>query len=241
MRQSLWASMAVGATLILGGCEALPAGEIGNILNDITSQAPLTTAEIDAGLKQALEIGTQNVTGRLGEPGGFFNDETIRIPLPGRLADFQKNLASAGLSGPLDDLQTRMNEAASAAMPQARDLVIGAVTSITLEDAFGILNGGDSAATDFLRSRTETELRNAFSPFVNDAMAESGVFQALSSVGNRYGLGAVTADVQNDLTNHAVEFGLNGLFYYVAEEEKRIREEPVARTTELLRRVFGNR
>lgn len=231
----------MGAALALGGCEALPAGDIGSILGDISANAPLTTAEIDAGLRQALEIGAGNVTGRLGREGGFFNDQTVRIPLPGRLGELQTELAKVNLSGPLDDLQTRMNAAASASMPKARELVVGAITSMTVEDAVGILRGGDTAATDYLRLRTQDELTAAFSPVFNDALAASGVFQTLDNVGSRYGLGAVTSDVRTDFTAHAVEFGLNGLFFYVAQEEQRIREEPVARTTELLRRVFGSR
>ena len=115
----------MGAALALGGCEALPAGDIGSILGDISANAPLTTAEIDAGLRQALEIGAGNVTGRLGQEGGFFNDQAVRIPLPGRLGELQTELAKVNLSGPLDDLQTRMNAAASASMPKARELVVG--------------------------------------------------------------------------------------------------------------------
>ncbi|MEO1029110.1 MAG: DUF4197 domain-containing protein [Pseudomonadota bacterium] len=239
MRQSAFAGMAFGVLTIVTGCESLPA-DLGGVLGTIGSEAPLTSAEIDAGLRQALELGTNSVTSRLGQDGGFFNDTNIRIPLPGRLATLQAELGKVGLSGPLDDVQTRMNASASAAMPEARRLVVNAIQSMTLEDALGILRGGDTAATDFLRGRTEDSLRSAFSPFVNQALAESGTFQALDSIGDRYALGAVTSDVRSDLTSHAVNLGLDGLFFYVAAEEKKIREEPVARTTELLRRVFGS-
>lgn len=240
MRRSALAGLALGVMTVLGGCETISSGDLSGILNGAGVNAPLTSAEVGAGLKQALELGTQNVTDRLGAENGFFGDDAVRIPLPGRLGELQGELSKVGLSGPLDDLQLRMNSAASAAMPEARRLVVSAVQSMTWEDAMGILRGGNTAATDFLRSRTETSLQSAFSPFVNQALSEAGVFQALDSVGGRYGLGAVTTDVRSDLTDHAVNFGLNGLFLYVAAEEEKIREEPVARTTELLRRVFGS-
>ena len=134
-----------------------------------------------------------------------------------------------------------MNRAAEAAVPEARTLILGAVKSITINDALQILNGGDTAATDYLRSRTETQLRQAFTPYVKQTLAQSGAFTQLEQVAGQYGFGGVTGSLQNDLTQHAVGLGLDGIFLYVAEEEKKIRENPVARTSEILRRVFGNR
>ncbi|MEO1474824.1 MAG: DUF4197 domain-containing protein [Pseudomonadota bacterium] len=233
-------------TLGLAACESGPTGGLGGVLEGITSgiggatQGGLSTAEIDAGLREALTIGTERVSAQLGATDGFFGDNRIRIPLPGRLGELQDQLTKVGLSGPLDDLQLRMNRAAEASMPEARKLVVSAVRSITLEDALGILNGGDTAATDFLRGRTEASLTDAFRPYIDTALGDSGAFQTLDSVTSRYGLSAVSTDLRGDMTDHAVALGLNGLFYYVSEEERRIRENPVARTTELLRRVFGS-
>jgi len=233
-------------TLGLAACESGSTGGLGGVLEGITSgiggatQGGLSTAEIDAGLREALTIGTERVSAQLGATDGFFGDNRIRIPLPGRLGELQDQLTKVGLSGPLDDLQLRMNRAAEASMPEARKLVVSAVRSITLEDALGILNGGDTAATDFLRGRTEASLTDAFRPYIDTALGDSGAFQTLDSVTSRYGLSAVSTDLRGDMTDHAVALGLNGLFYYVSEEERRIRENPVARTTELLRRVFGS-
>ena len=112
--------------------------------------------------------------------------------------------------------------------------------SITIEDALGIFQGGDTAATDFLRGRTEVSLRQTFTPFVEDALESSGAYRALDSVTSSQPILAVAAtDYKSDLTTYAVQFGLDGMFDYLALEEKKIRENPVARTTELLRRVFG--
>lgn len=232
------------AALALSGCESVNTGGFGEVLGTIASSpgretGGLTGAEIDAGLREALTIGTNAVTQQLGASDGFFGDRRVRIPLPGRLKTVQDNLEKVGLSGPLDDLQLRMNRAAEAAMPDARRLVVATIRSITLEDAVGILRGGDTAATDFLKARTEASLRDAFTPYIDQSLAQSGAFQSLDTVAGRYGLSSISADLRKDMTDHAVNFGLDGLFLYVAEQEKEIRENPVARTTDLLRKVFG--
>lgn len=221
------------------GCES--AGAYRPILGEILTQpgSALTTAEIDAGLREALNVATTNVAARLGRENGFFGDPRIRIPLPKTYRDLQKNLAAIGASGPLDDVELRLNRAAEAAVPEARALVLGAVRNMTIEDALAVLRGGDTAATDFLRARTETQLEAAFAPHVRTALTQSGAFTALESFAGSAGLGGATSSLQADLTSHAVGLGLDGIFLYVAEEEKKIRENPLARTSDLLRKVFG--
>lgn len=229
------------AAASLSACEGLPVEGLNSVLNSIgtASQGAPSSFEIEAGLRQALEIGATNVSSQLGAADGFFGNDRIRIPLPGRLGQIQNNLQPLGLSGPLDDLQLRMNRAAEASMPEARRLIVSAVQSITLEDAVGILRGGDTAATDFLRGRTEGGLRNAFSPIIDQALQSSGAFQTLNNVAAGNGLGGLANDLRGDMRDHAVNLGLDGMFLYVAEEERKIRENPVARTTDLLRKVFG--
>lgn len=237
---------ALALALLPTGCATTgAAGDYGAILGDImrtpAGQGALTQAEIDAGLREALTVGTNLVASQLGRTNGYFGDPRVRIPLPKTYRDIQTNLARVGASGPLDDLELRMNRAAESAVPEAKTLILGAVKSITINDALQILNGGDTAATDYLRSRTETQLRQAFTPYVQQTLAQSGAFTSLEQVAGQYGFGGVTGSLQNDLTQHAVGLGLDGIFLYVAEEEKKIRENPLARTTEILRRVFGNR
>ncbi|MEL7031164.1 MAG: DUF4197 domain-containing protein [Pseudomonadota bacterium] len=239
---------AVALCALPAGCESGSSGEFGQVLGEVlggiesgqTAGGELTVAEIDAGLRQALEIGTERVASQIGVVDGYWNDPQIQIPLPGRLGQVQTELAKLGLSGPLDDVQLRMNRAAENAVPAGKKIVIDAVQSITIEDALGILQGGDSAATDFLRGRTEESLRQTFTPFVENALESSGAYQALDSVTSSQPLLAIAAtDYKSDLTSYAVQFGLDGLFNYLAVEEQKIRDNPVARTTELLRRVFG--
>lgn len=229
------------ATVGFTACDTLPVEGLGNVLSQIGAQAPggLSSLEIDAGLRQALEIGATNVSSQLGEQNGFFGDDRIRIPLPGRLNTIQSNLDKIGLSGPLDDLQLRMNRAAEAAMPDARKLMVAAVKSITLDDAVGILEGGDNSATNFLRGRTEASLQDALRPYIDDMLMQSGAFQSLERVASQNGLSEISGDLKSSMTDHAVELGLDGMFLYVAEEERKIRENPAARTTELLKKVFG--
>ena len=234
------------AAMGLTGCATTgSSGDFGRVLGEVigqpATQGALSQAEIDAGLREALTVGTNLVAAQLGQTNGYFGDSQIRIPLPKTYRDIQSGLSRVGASGPLDDLELRMNRAAEAAVPEARTLVLGAVRQITIEDAVQILSGGDTAATDYLRAKTETQLRAAFTPYVKTSLAEAGAFTSLEQVANSYGVGGVTSSLQNDLTNHAVTLGLDGMFHYVALEEKKIRENPVARTTDLLRRVFGSR
>lgn len=248
MRSMVFGALAL--CLVPAGCESGAGGDFGQVLGEVlgeigsgdTSGSELTLQEIDAGLRQALEIGTERVAGQIGVTDGYWQDPQIQIPLPGRLGSVQNELAKLGLSGPLDDLQLRMNRAAEDAVPAGKRIVIDAVQSITIEDAVGILRGGDSAATDFLRGRTEENLRGLFTPYVESALEGSGAYRTLDSVVSSQPLLAVAAtDYKSDLTTHAVQFGLDGLFTYLAVEEKKIRDNPVARTTELLRKVFGSR
>ena len=245
-------SLVIGALalcVVPASCETGATGDLGQVLGDVlgeigstdTSSGELTTLEIDAALRQALEIGAGRVAAQIGVTDGYWQDPQIKIPLPGRLGDVQNQLSRVGLSGPLDDLQLRMNRAAEDAVPAGKNIVVDAVKSITIEDAVGILRGGDSAATDFLRGRTEDNLRTLFTPYVENALDSSGAYRALDSVTSSQPLLATVAtDYKSDLTTHAVQFGLDGLFTYLAVEEKKIRDNPFARTTELLRKVFGS-
>lgn len=238
---------ALALCMVPSGCKTMPSGDLGTVLGDVLGSGAgdttqLTLAEIDSGLRQALTLGTERVAVRIGQQNGYFGDSQIRIPLPGTLGDLQEQFDGVPyVSALFDDLELRMNRAAESAVPAAKQIVVNAVSSITLEDAVGILRGGETAATDYLRSRTEESLRQTFTPYVNQALTESGAFRTMQNVADAPGVGALLGDYRNDLTTHAVNFGLDGLFFYVAEEEKRIRENPIARTTELLRKVFGSR
>ena len=199
----------------------------------------MTQGEITAGLKEALTLGANTVGDQLSKPDGYFRDVAIKIPLPNTLQDIQENLSKVGLSGPLDDLEIKINRAAEAAAPRAKTLVVDAVRSMTIEDAIGILNGGDTAATDFLKAKTSDALVQAFRPYVSDALDNSGAYRSVESVAGKYLPAGMVSGARDDLTDHAVDGALDGMFHYIAKEEQAIRRDPVRRTTELLRKVFG--
>lgn len=240
-----------GAALVvlvagLGAANAAYAQDLGKILSDVFGKpaasgkgSALSNADVAAGLKEALANAGSYATGKLSLKDGFWGDSAVRIPLPGLLGEAQKRLKPLGLSGSLDDLQLRVNRAAEAAMPQAGKLVGDAVTSITFEDALAILRGGDTAATDYLRAKTETGLRTTFQPYFSEALAGSGALNAVDGAVKRYGAGLVRTDPKTMLTDAAMTGALNGLFYYVAREEQAIRRDPVKRTSDILRKVFG--
>ncbi len=225
----------------------------GDILNGLLGSKPnadrttrpsvadsaLSELDVEAGLKEALTIGAQIVGAQLSQRNGYFGDSNIQIPLPGRLGEVQSQLKRFGLSGPLDDLQLSLNRAAETAAPQAADLVVDAVQSLTMEDAFRLLEGGDTAATDLLRRKTEADLRLLARPYMRSALDRSGAIDTFDDLAFRYGLSDYSEDLKSQLIDSAVNEGLDGLFFYLAREEQAIRENPVKRSTDLLRRVFG--
>jgi len=239
---------AIAAALCLTGCET-DGTTVGDVIGVIggtgapygeQGAAGLSSFEIEQGLREALTIGTDRVVGQLGVTNGYFGDPQIRIPLPGQLGEIQSQLQPLGLAGPLDDLQLRLNRAAEDAVPAARDLIVSAVRSITLEDALGILQGGNNAATDFLRRKTEDQLRTAFTPYLRSSLDEVGAFAALDRATAAPGVSGIGTNLRDSLIDHGVRLGLDGMFAYLAKEEQAIRDNPVERTTELLRKVFGS-
>jgi hypothetical protein len=222
-----------------------PSSNWGRIASDILHQrlpgdgGNLSRGDVTSGLKEALSVASNLATKRLGAKDGFFRDAAVRIPLPGVLGDAQRRLQPFGMAGPLDDLQLKVNRAAEAAAPAAGKLVIDAVKAMTFEDAVGVLRGGDRAATDFLRRKTEANLRKTFRPYIDEALNASGALAAVEGAVARYGAGLVKTNAKAWLVDNATTGALDGLFYYVAREEQAIRRDPAKRTSELLRKVFG--
>lgn len=246
-RMRLLVGPALAGVLSISACETADTEALGAVLGEVLVGANstagdidgLTSLEIEQGLREALTVGTERVASQLGAENGYFGDPQIKIPLPGQLDDLQSGLSRVGLSAPLDELELKLNRAAEDAVPEGKRLVIAAVSQITLEDAVGILKGGDNAATLFLRSKTETGLQDALTPHMDNALTSTGAYTALDDVARGNGLGGLTASLKSDLTATAVDKGLDGLFFYLASEEKKIRDNPVARTSDILRKVFG--
>lgn len=209
--------------------------------SDTTSKVVTALSQSDAekGLKEALVIGAQAVSQQLSAKDGYFGDKQIQIPLPGQLGKLQKQLSKVGMSGSLDDLQLRVNRAAEAAAPDAANLVIDAVKNISIQDALSLVKGGDSAATDYLRLKTNEKLEGLLRPHIETALKDAGALNAVDTLSGKYNLTQFNIDPRKDIVDHSVDKALDGLFFYLAKEEKDIRDNPVERTTDILRKVFG--
>jgi hypothetical protein len=217
-----------GSDLLKGGTTPSP-----------TVGAALSTSDITSGLKEALRVGTDNVVGRLGTSGGFSDDHAVHIPLPDSLRQAQALLGRYGMAGLFDDLELRMNRAAEAATPKTKELFWKAIQDMSLDDAQAIYNGPKDAATRYFQSKMTPELSAAMRPVVDQSLADVGAIQAYDNAMAEYRKLPMVPDVKANLTAYVVEKGLDGIFHYLAQEEEAIRTNPVARTTDLLKRVFG--
>jgi hypothetical protein len=199
----------------------------------------LSTAEIGAGLRQELSFAAEHVVDQLGAVDGFNLDSLIHIPLPRNLERVREALEVVRMAGLMDDLELRLNRAAELATPRARQIFLAAIEDMTLDDVRAILSGPDDAATRYFERKTSADLTAAMRPLVEDALNEAGAVQVYDRAMGEYDAIPFLPDVKADLTAHVLTLGLKGIFHYIAAEEAAIRNEPVKRTTDLLRRVFG--
>lgn len=198
----------------------------------------LSVEEIGAGLKEALQVGSQNVVKQLGATDGFNKDSNIHIPLPASLDKVKSLLAKAGMSSLFDDLELKLNRAAEVATPKAKQLFSNAISQMTLEDVKGIYNGPDDAATQYFKEKMSPGLASEMKPVIEDSLSQVGAVKSYDTMMKQYKALPFVPDVKANLTGHVVEKGMDGIFYYMAKEEAAIRKNPVKRTTELLKKVF---
>jgi len=199
----------------------------------------LDSATLAGGLKDALRLAVTRTTERVGQQGGFADDPDIHIPLPKALRGIQNTLKRVGMAGTANDLETRLNRAAEQAAPEAREILVGSVMRMQLDDAREILTGPEDAATQYFRRTSTDELRQALRPIVDRHLAEAGALQVYDQVVQAYDAIPFTSAPRADMTAYTVDRALAGIFHYVAREEARIRENPAARGTDLVRRIFG--
>ncbi|MFH2057554.1 MAG: DUF4197 domain-containing protein [Pseudomonadota bacterium] len=213
----------------------------GNFLKSLggtdTAKA-LTVDEIGSGLKEALRVGSERVVKQLGAQDGFNTDSNIHIPLPKSLDTAKKYLSKVGMSSLFEDLELKLNRAAEAATPKAKQLFGNAITQMTLEDVKQIYNGPDDAATQYFKGKMTPQLAEEMKPVVDDTLSQVGAIQSYDNMIKAYKDIPFVPDVKANLTEHVVGKGMDGIFYYLAKEEAAIRQDPVKRTTELLKKVF---
>jgi hypothetical protein len=213
----------------------------GDDASDSAAASVLTNDEVIAGLKQALEKGTEYAVNYLGKEDGFFGHPSVKIPMPEKLATVEKTLRKLGQDKYADEFVLTMNRAAEEAVPLTLDILKKGVTSMTIDDAKGILNGPDDAATQYLQKVGGEQMRQRIAPIVSEATDRTGVTRQYKQLFDKLGfLNQVIDPDDYDIDKYVTGKTMDGLFFMIAEEEKKIRENPVERTTDLLKKVFGS-
>ena len=200
--------------------------------------AGLSDTKIVAGLKEALQVSTGKAVALTGKPDGFLKNAAIKILLPEKLRPVASGMRMMGMGGQMDALEVGMNRAAEQATPLAKQIFLNSLRKMTFDDARKILTDGGTAATDYFKRSSSEELTTAFSPIVHSSMLKVGVVQQYNKVLNSAPGGTALAG-RFDLDKYVVGKTLDGLFYMLGEEEKKIRKDPAAQTTALLKEVFG--
>jgi hypothetical protein len=199
----------------------------------------LSSDEIVAGLKEALNQGTQKSTAKLSAVDGFFKDAAVKILLPPEAAKVEKTLRSAGFGKQVDDAILSLNRAAEDASKSAAPIFLDAIKHMTVTDGLNILKGADTAATGYLRKNTSAQLTTAFRPIIDSSLHKTGATKYWKDIFDLYNKMPLVTKVNSDLPSYATAKALDGVFYYVAAEEKNIRANPAAQVTDLLKKVFG--
>lgn len=230
--------------MFLGGCNATQSSNMASsVLSAITRSGDggsgLDESTVAAGLKEALTVGSKRAVATTSVKNGFWNNQEIRIPLPDQLNAAFSTLRTIGFGSKVDALELGMNRAAEQAAAEAKPVLVDAVKDMSLNDAMGILRGGDTAATDYFRAKTSDTLKQRFLPIIQAKMEGVGLYQQYTKLMDIYTALPLTRDTAFDLDNYVADKGLAGLFTMLAQEEQNIRANPAARTTELLQKVFA--
>lgn len=242
--------LALATILILSQCSEKGLQTLNDVLNT-TDQVlnndgegtALTNTEVIKGLKEALKVGTDTAVSLASVTDGFYKNPMLFIKFPDEAIRVKNTLNDAGFGHLVDDFELTLNRAAEEATKQAAPVFVDAILGMSVQDGFAILNGGENAATEFLKSKTTAELRNKFSPKVQQAIETVNLTKYWEPVINKYNLLTILTggeEVNPDLEAYVTEKAIDGLFIHIQAEEKQIRENPQARVTDLLARVFGN-
>lgn len=227
------------AALLVGACASIDFGAVLDDPGGPSGAPPLDRETVAAGLRDALRVGSGRAVDRTSRADGFLANELIRITIPDELRSMADALRRLGLSRQVDQLEVQMNRAAEAAAAEARDVFWDEIRQISFPDAWAILRGGRTAATDFLDRRTRPTIESRFRPIVAEKIDQVGLGRTYGDLAKRYNALPFVTRPALDLDEYVTTEAVDGLFEILAEEERKIREDPIARTTELLRRVFG--
>ncbi|TKK66928.1 DUF4197 domain-containing protein [Ilyomonas limi] len=223
--------------MAFSGCET--AQQVLSSLPTDANNGGLTTQQIVAGLKEALTVGTQNGTNQLSAVDGFFKNAAVKILMPPEAQKVVSTLQSVGLGSVVDKAVLSMNRAAEDAAKSATPIFVNAIKQMTITDALGILKGGNQAATNYFKNKTTRALTAAFSPIVNKALQQTDATKYWNDVFTVYNQFS-TNKVNTNLNAYVTSKAIDGIFYEVGQEEAKIRQDPAARVTDILKKVFGS-
>lgn len=221
----------------------LKAQVLKNIINTVTNKSAGSEAnsgDISDGLKQALQVGTERSVQKLSAVNGFFADAAIKILMPEEAKKVEQKLRALGFGGQVDNAVLAMNRAAEDAAKSATPVFVNAIKQMSFQDALGILRGGDFAATGYLKSKTSAELTTAFRPIIEESLNKVDATKYWNTIFSTYNKFSFNK-VNPDLSAYVTEKSLSGIFYQLGLEEQKIRKDPAARTTDLLKKVFSTK
>jgi hypothetical protein len=206
----------------------------------ISKPGGLSNDDIVSGLKEALSVGAQKGANSLSQVDGFFANAALKILMPPEAQKVESTLRKVGLGKQVDEAILSMNRAAEDACKSAAPIFVNAIKQMSIQDALGILKGSDTAATGYLRTKTTSQLTEAFRPVIEKSLAKVDATKYWNTLMTSYNKIPFQKKINPDLSAYVTEKALSGIFYQVGEEEKSIRKDPVARTSEILKKVFGS-
>ena len=227
--------------ILCGACTSAQINQtIGDVNKAMGAETPLTTAEVAEGLKEALIKGISTGSDLASQVDGYFKNPEIKIPFPPEVKKVEDKLRQIGLGNEVDKFVMTLNRGAEDAAREAKPIFITAIKSMTIQDAWGILRGEQDAATQYLKRTTTPQLKEKFKPVIQSSLNKVSATKYYGDIVNTYNKIPFTDDVNPNLDDYATDKAIEGLFTLIAKEEKNIRQDPVARTTELLKKVFGS-
>ena len=233
--------LAIAAIALIG----ISCAELNTVLEEVatttggTTETPLTNAEVISGLKEALTVGTNNSTSLTSKLDGFYKNPEIFIPFPPEAIKVKEKVEDLGMKDQVDKFVMTLNRSAEEASKEAAPIFVNAITSMTIADGFAILKGSDNAATNYLRDKTSAQLKVKFKPVIHNAIEKVEVTKYWNPVITTYNKIPFIEKQNPDLDEYVTDKAMSGLFTMIEKEEKKIRKDPIARVTDILKRVFG--
>lgn len=229
--------------IMMTGLQTLQAGWLDKLKQIATPamQTGLDETQVGQALRQALELGIDKAVASASSEDGFLKNEDIKIPFPPKLKLMETTLRKVGMGATVDNFEEKMNRAAEAAAPEAKDILLNALFAMSIQDARGILSGGDHAATEYFKEKTQGALHDAFAPYLKKSMNQFQVVQLYDQLLARYEkIPFATKPELQSVEDYGTRKTIEGLFHLIGEQEQQIRTNPEARVTELLQKVFSS-